>query len=577
MQKTGAWLFRNALEALGVRHTFGIPGVHTTEIYDELNMSNQIRPMLVTHEGGASFMADAVSRTSEQIGVLVVVPAAGLTHAMSGIGEAFLDGIPMLVVSGGVRTDTSHKYQLHDMDMQALMAPLTKKTYKIESHEDVMPTIFEAYECAMTGEPGPVYVEIPVNIQFTKGKVSEMPEPKPLKLCKKMLPLAEINAAAELLLAAKQPGIFLGWGAMAARDSAIAIADRLNAPVATSLQGLAAFPHDHPLHTGMGYGPAAVPAAEAAFADCDVLLAVGVRFGEIATGSFSLPIPEKIIHVDINPQALGANYSAEIAIEADAKPALTTLADILSKSEGRSDSNDIVGLVAQNKKDYLAEWLDHDSGDKVNPAVFFSALDKALEHDAIVLADDGNHTFLTAELMPISADRHFISPTDFNCMGYCVPAAIATKLENREKQVVGIVGDGAFLMTAMEILTAASDNLGVVYFIFSDGELSQIAQAQQVPYSRKVCTELPALKYAPFAESVGAAYVHLASNGDVDAGIDEAIKLAAKGQPVVVEVNIDYDKKTRFTKGALKANLDRFDFATKFRFISRAIMRKITG
>ena len=577
MKKTGASLVRFAMEQLGVRHTFGIPGVHTTEIYDELNMSNQIRPMLVTHEGGASFMADAVSRTSEQIGVLVVVPAAGLTHAMSGIGEAFLDGIPMLVVSGGVRTDTSHKYQLHDMDMQALMAPLTKKTYKIESHEEVMSTIFEAYECAMTGEPGPVYVEIPVNIQFTKGKISEIPEPKPLKLCKKMLPLAEINAAAELLLAAKQPGIFLGWGAMAARDSAIAIADKLNAPVATSLQGLAAFPHDHPLHTGMGYGPAAVPAAEAAFADCDVLLAVGVRFGEIATGSFSLPIPEKIIHVDINPQAIGANYSAEIAIEADAKPALTSLADILSKSEGRSDSNDIVGLVAQNKKDYLAEWLDHDSGDKVNPAVFFSALDKALEHDAIVLADDGNHTFLTAELMPISADRHFISPTDFNCMGYCVPAAIATKLENREKQVVGIVGDGAFLMTAMEILTAASDNLGVVYFIFSDGELSQIAQAQQVPYSRKVCTVLPALKYAPFAESVGAAYVHLASNSDVDAGIDEAIKLAAKGQPVVVEVNIDYDKKTRFTKGALKANLDRFDFATKFRFISRALMRKITG
>ncbi len=577
MQKTGAWLFRNALEALGVRHTFGIPGVHTTEIYDELNMSNQIRPMLVTHEGGASFMADAVSRTSEQIGVLVVVPAAGLTHAMSGIGEAFLDGIPMLVVSGGVRTDTAHKYQLHDMDMQALMAPLTKKTFKVESHEAVMPTIFEAYDCAMTGEPGPVYVELPVNIQFTKGTVSEIPEPKPLILCNKPLPKANIRAAAELLRAAKQPGIFLGWGAMAARESSVSIADSLNAPVATSLQGLAAFPHDHPLHTGMGYGPAAVPAAEAAFADCDVLLAVGVRFGEIATGSFSLPVPEKIIHVDINSHALGANYSAEIAIEADARPALEALADILSNSEKRSDTNNIGSLIAQNKKDYFDEWLDHDSGDKVNPGVFFSNLDKVLNDDAIILTDDGNHTFLTAELMPIRARRHFISPTDFNCMGYCVPAAIAAKLENREKQVVGIVGDGAFLMTAMEILTAAADNLGVVYFIFSDGELSQIAQAQQVPYNRKICTVLPALKYAPFAQSVGAAYVNIATNSDVENGIKQAIDLAEQGQPVVVEVNIDYDKKTRFTKGAMKVNLDRFDFITKMRFIGRALLRKITG
>ncbi len=577
MQKTGAWLFRNALEALGVRHTFGIPGVHTTEIYDELNMSNQIRPMLVTHEGGASFMADAVSRTSEQIGVLVVVPAAGLTHAMSGIGEAFLDGIPMLVISGGIRTDTGHKYQLHDMDMQALMAPLTKKTFKVEKHDQVMPMIFEAYECAMTGEPGPVYVEIPVNIQFTKGKVSEIPELKPLVLCNKILPDTDIAAASKLLCNAKQPGIFLGWGAMSARESAISIAESINAPVATSLQGLAAFPHDHPLHVGMGYGQAAVPAAEAAFADCDVLLAVGVRFGEIATGSFSLPVPEKIIHVDINPQALGANYKAEIAIEADAKPALEALARVLSKTGGRPDRNGISALVVQNKKDYLQEWLDHDSGDKVNPAVFFSQLDSALNDKAIILTDDGNHTFLAAELMPISADRHFISPTDFNCMGYCVPAAIAAKLENRETQVVGIVGDGAFLMTAMEILTATSDNLGVVYFVFADGELSQIAQAQDIPYSRKTCTVLPALQYAPFAESVGAAYVKIATNKDAEFGIGRALDFAEKGQPVVVEVNIDYDKKTRFTKGAMKANLDRFDFTTKMRFIGRALLRKITG
>lgn len=577
MQKTGAWLLRNALEALGVRHTFGIPGVHTTEIYDELNLSNQIRPMLVTHEGGAAFMADAVSRTSDQIGVLVVVPAAGLTHAMSGIGEAFLDGIPLLVISGGVRSDSDHKYQLHDMDMQALMAPLTKKTFKVTSQDEVMPMIFAAYDCAMSGEPGPVYVEIPVNIQFTKGRVASLPAPVPVMRCKKPLPGEDIAAAAEILLKARQPGIFLGWGAMDARASAIAIAEKLNAPVATSLQGLAAFPHDHPLHTGMGYGPAAVPAAEAAFDKCDVILAVGVRFGEIATASYSLPTGQKIIHVDINPAALGANYAADIAIEADAGAAMAALADILARSDGRADSGGVAALIAEKKQEYQAEWRAHEAAGRVNPVIFFVALDRALDDAAIIVSDDGNHTFLTAELMPIRGQRHFISPTDFNCMGYAIPAAIAAKLENSGKQVVAIVGDGAFLMTAMEILTATSNSLGVVYFVFSDGELSQIAQAQQAPYSRKICTILPALKYAPFAESVGAGYVEIASDSDVEQGVAQALDLAGRGQPVIVEVNIDYDKQTRFTKGAMKANLDRFDPMTKMRFIGRALVRKVTG
>ncbi len=577
MQKTGAWLLRNALESLGVRHSFGIPGVHTTEIYDELNLSNQIRPMLVTHEGGAAFMADAVSRTSDHIGVLVVVPAAGLTHAMSGIGEAFLDGIPLLVISGGVRSDSDHKYQLHDMDMQALMAPLTKKTFKVSRHDEVMPMIFAAYDCAMSGEPGPVYVEIPVNIQFTKGRVTKIPVPEPVIRCRKPLPKEDIRAAAVILLEARQPGLFLGWGATGARSSAIAIAEKLNAPVATSLQGLAVFPHDHPLHTGMGYGPAAVPAAEAAFGECDVILAVGVRFGEIATASYSVPTTQKIIHVDINPAALGANYGADIAIEADAGEAMAALADMLSRSGGRPDSRGIKALIAEKKQEYQAEWQAHQSAGRVNPAVFFSALDKGLDDRAIIVSDDGNHTFLTAELMPIRQNRHFISPTDFNCMGYAIPAAIAAKLENSEKQVVAIVGDGAFLMTAMEILTATSNGLGVVYFVFSDGELSQIAQAQQVPYSRKICTILPTLKYAPFAESVGAGYVEIASDSDVEQGMAQALDLAGRGQPVIVEVNIDYDKKTRFTKGAMKANLDRFDPMTKMRFIGRALVRKVTG
>ncbi len=175
MKKTGAWLVRFALEQIGVRYTFGIPGVHNTEIYDELNKSDQIQPVLVTHEGGAAFMADAISRTSDHIGTLLIVPAAGVTHAASGIGEAFLDGIPMLVIAGGIRTDTGKTYQLHEMDQHALLAPITKKTYKIETHEQIIPAIYEAYRVATGGEPGPVFVEVPVNLQLFPGEVSGTP------------------------------------------------------------------------------------------------------------------------------------------------------------------------------------------------------------------------------------------------------------------------------------------------------------------------------------------------------------------------------------------------------------------
>lgn len=577
MKRTGAWLFCNALEKLGVRHTFGIPGVHTTEIYDELNKSNQIKPILVTHEAGAAFMADAVSRTTDRIGVLVVVPAAGLTHAMSGIGEAFLDGIPMLVVSGGVRTDTGYKYQLHDMDMQALMAPITKKTYRVLQQDDVMSTIFEAYEMAMTGEPGPVYVEIPANVQFKKGSISGIPDAPVLQNCKKPLDMEAIIAAKDLLASARKPGIFLGWGARSGRDHAVRIAESLNAPVSTSLQGLAAFPHDHPLHAGMGFGSASVPAAEEAFKDCDIILAVGVRFGEIATGSFSSPVPPKVIHIDINPEALGANYEATVAIEADAKIALPALADALEARAENAIAPSPASQIADLKKAYPEEWMAHNSKGRVNPAIFFKALDARLNSEAIIVVDDGNHTFLTAELLPLSGQRRFISPTDFNCMGYCVPAAIAAKLENQNKQVVGIVGDGAFMMTGLEMLTAASQGIGVIYFVFSDGELSQIAQAQELPYNRKSCTQLPPLKYDAFAEAVGAGFVRIDANGNVETGIKTAQETAATGKPVLVEVVIDYSKKTRFTLGAMKVTLDRFDLGTKARFISRALTRKFTG
>jgi len=574
MKKTAAWLIRRALEELDVRFTFGIPGVHNIELYDELQESETITPLLVTHEGGASFMADAYARISGSPGVLMVVPAAGLTHAMSGVGEAFLDGIPMLIVSGGVRTDLDHGFQLHELDQQALMRPLTKAAYRIDSYDEVVATVYRAWRTALDGEPGPVFVEVPANLQLLAADVAE---PPPFDAASEELvadPEA-IAAAAELLADAERPGIFVGWGARAVRDDIVRIAERLGAPVATTLQGLDAFPADHPLHTGMGFGPSAVPAAENAFKGCDAMLAVGTRFAEICTGSYGSVPPARLVHIDINPDALGRNYPAAVPIHADARDAVPALAEALAAAVEPRDSGSPAVAIAADKAAYRDEWLQHDSGGRVNPARFFAALRERLDDDAIIVADDGNHTFLTAELMPIRTGGSYLSPTDFNCMGYCVPGTIGAKLAAPERQVVGIVGDGAFLMTAMESLTAVNNELPVAWFVFNDGELSQIAQAQAMPYQRTTCTTLQTLDYERFAAATGCAFVAIGGDDEVEEGVARAIALLQENRPVIVDVRIDYSKKTRFTTGTVKTNLRRFDTRNKLRIVSRALWRKM--
>lgn len=577
MKKTGAWLVRYALEQVGVKYTFGIPGVHNTEIYDEINKSELIRPVLVTHEAGAAFMADAISRTSDHIGTMLIVPAAGVTHAASGIGEAFLDGIPMLVICGGIRTDVDKTYQLHDVDQHALLAPITKKTYKIETHQDIIPTIYEAYQIASDGEPGPVFIEVPVNLQLFPGEVSP-PLPFDASREEPGFDQEAVQQAAQMLYNASKPGIFVGWGAVDASTETAQIAEFLNAPVSTTLQGLSAFPANHPLHTGMSFGQAAVPAAENAFRDCDCMLAVATRFSEIGTASYGVKPPQNLVHIDINPAVFNANFPAAITIEGDSRAVLKVLLQALQAvGAPKTDNGALVSAIKSDKAAYLDEWFEHDSKDRVNPARFFVELRKQLNDDAIVVVDDGNHTFLTAELMPINSPRGFISPTDFNCMGYCTPAVTAAKLANPDKQVIGIIGDGAFLMTCMETLTASSLETGGIYFVFNDGELSQIAQAQEIPYNRKTCSVLHEVKLEGVAQATGCEFIRIENNSDCADGIQQALSFANLNKPVIVDVRIDYSKRTRFTKGIVKTNLERFTIGNKARFIGRALLRKLTG
>jgi acetolactate synthase-1/2/3 large subunit len=286
-------------------------------------------------------------------------------------------------------------------------------------------------------------------------------------------------------------------------------------------------------------------------------------------------VPQNLIHIDINPNVFSANYPAKVTLEGDAREILQAL--VLELNQRPLPGNQRGSIQSQIKRDkaaYLDSWAEHDSGERVNPYLFFQALRDKLPDDSLVVVDDGNHTFLAAELMPIHRARGFISPTDFNCMGYCVPGVIGARLVMPEKTVVGIVGDGAFAMTCMEILTASQLKLGGVFFVFHDGELSQIAQAQEIPYNRKTCTVLPGLDVAGVARATGSRFLALENNAQIIDVVSKALTISETGVPVVVDVLIDYSKRTRFTEGIVKTNLKRFNLGTKVRFIGRAVVRR---
>ncbi len=577
MKKTAAWLAKYALEQVGVKYTFGIPGVHNTELYDELNNSNLITPFLVMHEGHGGFMADAISRITDSIGTMVIVPAAGVTHASSGIAEAYLDGIPMLVITGGIRNDSKFGYQLHEIDQLKLVQGFTKAAFRINTHDEVIETIYKAYDIATSGQPGPVLIELPVNLQLDKANISTLPPYTP----KVVEPLSEktkklIQQAAKLLMSSSNPVIFAGWGAVHASKDLVAISEHVGAAVSTTMQGISTYPANNPLHAGFCFGPAAVPAVQNTFNNADCVLAIGTCFAEIGTGSYGGKLPDNLIHIDINPDVFDVNYKTNIAIEGDSKQICQQLLIALKDIASAKDSSSLKSSIAKDKKDYRESWYKHDSNKKVNPALYFDELRSQIDDDAHLVVDDGNHTFLAAELMPIHKAYGFISPTDFNCMGYSTPAAIAVKLAEPEKEVVTVVGDGCFMMTCMELANAVLNNLGLIIGVFNDGELSQIAQAQQIPYNRKVCTVLPQTKLKGIAMATGAEYIRIESNDDIAMGISQARALAKQNKPVILDINIDYSKATAFTEGAVKANLSRMPLPTKMRMVGRALYRKVT-
>jgi acetolactate synthase-1/2/3 large subunit len=570
---TGAEIVVRALEDEGVPFTFGIPGTHNLELYDALSRSASVRPVLVTDEQSASFMADGVSRASGRLGCVNVVPGAGLTHALSGIAEAYLDGIPLLVLGCGVRTDTGMAFQLHDVDQAAIVRPVTKAQLKPGRGSEIYAAVRRACRLARTPPAGPVFVEIPVDHylfrhdpDFDAWTEEPAPVARPDPEC--------VERAATLLAEARRPLLYLGLGAAGAGADLVALAERLEAPVASTIQGKGVFPESHPLWLWCGFGRMAPPFVRKIADSCDLTLAIGCRFAEVGTGSYGLTPPGPLVHVDIDPNVPGRNFPAALEVVADAA---AFVADLLQRIEPRAPDSGLRDAIRGGHTRVRGEQGARGDGERVSPARLLATLQEVYGADTIYTTDSGNGTFLAMELLRLDRPRSFLAPVDYSCMGYSVPAAIGAALACPDRRAVALAGDGAFLMTGLELLSAGQLGVPLTVAVLCDRELAQIAQFQRTALGRKTASALPDYDLAALCHAVGAEHLYLPADDEVDRTVARARALHDRGRPVLLEVEIDYSRPTFFTAGVVRTNLGRLPWPDRLRFVARALARRLAG
>jgi len=569
---TGGDIVVRALEDEGIRFTFGIPGTHNIELYDSLARSSSVRPVLVTDEQSASFMADGVARASGRLAAVNLVPGAGLTHALSGIAEAYLDGIPMLVLACGIRRDTGRAFQLHDVDQLAIARPVTKAQLRAEHGSEIYATIRRACQIARRAPAGPALVEIPAeHYLFRHDTDLQAPEsqPAPPTLT---IQGEQVEQARQWIEASRRPLLYLGLGAIQASADLVVLAERLNAPVATTISGKGVFNEEHPLWLWCGFGAAAPSFVRKVATSCDLTLAIGCRFSEVGTGSYGMQPPGRLIHVDIDPSVLGKNHPADLPIVSDAA---SFVASLLPHLKARSVDESLRREIRSGHEEVRQGWETPDNSEGVYPPHLLKTVQQLVGNDAIYTTDSGNGTFLAMECLRLPHPRSFLAPVDYSCMGYAVPAALGAALACPDRQVISLAGDGAFLMTGLELLTARQLNLPVMVLVLRDRELAQIAQFQQIALGRKTCSELPDYDLAAICRGVGVEYLALRRNADAEAVLKQALALTGSGLPVVVEVAIDYSQKTYFTRGVVRTNLGRLPWPDRIRFVLRALGRKL--
>ena len=512
-QLKGGQAVVQALIREGVEVLFGIPGVHTLEIYDALYDNAHIRPIQARHEQGAAFMADGYARVAGKVGVALVITGPGVTNAATAIGQAYADGSPLLVISSEVDSRHRGKGNLHELkDQLGMTRAIAKWSVRAESVVDIPRRIHQAMRKVWEGWPGPVHVEIPIDVLGEEGEV-QFPPP-----AERQRPPADAEAvtrAAELLAGATHPLIFAGWGVTLAdaNEELVRLAEHLQAPVLTNPLGKGAMPENHPLALGSAWRN------EGAIAhllqETDVALAVGSRLGAMDTRGWSLPLPERLIHIDPEESNIGRCYPTALGLVGDPKVVLGQLLEVLGADERPARYQEIAAA-----RDEIAARLWERSPEA---AQLLGALRAALGAGARLCMDMTLPTYWAATYLPVYEPKSFINAYSFMALGCGLPTAIGAQIA--ERPVVVVCGDGGLLFTVQELATAAKYGLDITVLLCNNDCYGAIRRHQERRYEgRVVDADLTNPDFVTLATAFGAAAQRIASPEALPAALQEAVK-----------------------------------------------------
>lgn len=522
MKMTGAKILIESLKKENVEIVFGYPGGSVLPIFDEL-YDAPVKFILTRHEQAAAHAADGYARATGNVGVCIATSGPGATNLVTGIATAYMDSIPMIAITGQVKTFLIGNDAFQEADITGITRPITKHNYLVEDVKELARTVKEAFHIARTGRPGPVLIDLPVDVQQAE---TEFIYPQNIEIRGYKPTYAghpgQIKRAAKAITESKRPVLYVGGGAIisGAADEVRELAVKNDIPVTMTLLGLGAFPMTHDLALGM-LGMHGTAYANHAIMESDLIIAVGARFDDRVTGKVEAFAPQaKVIHIDIDPASVSKNVDVDIPIVGDAKNILGQLIGQVKKP----DTKEWIKKIGEWKKTYPMKYKDDD---KLRPQYIVEQIYEATGGEAIIATEVGQNQMWSAQYFKFTKPRTIISSGGLGTMGYGFPAAIGAKLGKPALPVFDIAGDGSIQMNIQELATAVINKIPVKVVILNNCYLGMVRQWQELFYKKRysyttLCGECP--DFVKLAESYGAVGIRITKKEEVASAIKKALE-----------------------------------------------------
>ncbi len=532
---TGAQLIVHLLERQGITTVTGIPGGTVLPLYDALSQNSQIRHVLARHEQGAGFIAQGMARTQGKPAVCIACSGPGATNLVTAIADARLDSIPLVCITGQVPTSMIGADAFQEVDTYGIAIPITKHNYLVRHISELPQVISDAFRIAQSGRPGPVWIDIPKDIQNAEIDISCFPEPGRCAPAPAFNPQQVADAAA-MINQAKRPVLYLGGGTINAAPQVRKLAEQANLPTTMTLMALGVLPTDHPLSLGM-LGMHGARSTNFILQEADLLIVLGARFDDRAIGKTQEFCPNaKIIHVDIDRAELGKIKQPHIAIQGDVAEVLTQLTPRVMPTE-RAPWR---ALVASLQQEFPFNMPNAD--DPLSHYGLINAVAACAEEDAIITTDVGQHQMWTAQAYPLRRPRQWLTSGGLGTMGFGLPAAIGAALAEPDRQIICFSGDGSLMMNIQEMATAAENGLNIKVILMNNQALGLVHQQQSLFYKQNVfeATYPGMVSFIKIAEGFGMSSCDLNEAQDPQAALREAM---ARPGPCLIHVRIDAQEK----------------------------------